>query len=140
MKEKFNEATLNRPEGDRPIDSPLLTIDLPSLIKQIKNEDAWTKNDRNAITVFKTPGMSVVLVAMHAHAEMTTQTTDGVLKIEVLDGKIKFNTLDESVEVKKAQLLTLHSGIPYSLLALEETTFLLTVAEDEPVDTGSQII
>ena len=43
MKEKFNEATFNRPEGDRPIDSPLLTIDLPSLIKQIKNEDDGRK-------------------------------------------------------------------------------------------------
>ena len=32
MEEKYNEATINRPEGDRPIDSPAVLIDLPSFI------------------------------------------------------------------------------------------------------------
>ena len=129
MEETFNEATANRPKGERPIDSPLLLIDLPSLIEQLKSEDAWTKNDRNAITVFKTTGMNIVLVALHIYAEMPTHTTDGILSVKVLEGKIKFNTPDESLEIKKGQLLTLHAGIPHSLLALEETSFLLTIAQ-----------
>ncbi len=38
MQEKFNDATPNRPQGERPIDSPLLLIDLPELVKQIKSK------------------------------------------------------------------------------------------------------
>lgn len=129
MEEKFNESTPNRPQGDRPIDSPLLHIDLPALIQQIKKEDAWNKNDRNAITVFKTPGMTIVLVALHAYAEMPTHTADGMISAQVLEGSIKFNTADESLTVNKGQLLTLHAGIPHSILATEETTFLLTVTQ-----------
>ncbi|MDP9229278.1 MAG: hypothetical protein M3O67_01240, partial [Bacteroidota bacterium] len=104
MQEKHNEATINRPEGDRPIDAPLMLIDLPSLIEQIKTEDAWSKNDRNAITAFKTDGMRIVLVALHENAEMTPHETDGVLSIQVVEGKIKFKTEQESVDVYKGQV------------------------------------
>ena len=129
MQEKFNEATQNRPQGERPIDSPLLLINLPALTKQIKEEEAWRKNDRNAITVFKTTGMNIVLIAMHAHAEMKTHTAPGTISVQVLDGNIKFNTADESLEIKKGQLLTLHAGVSHSVLAVEESVFLLTMAK-----------
>ena len=129
MIEKFNEATNNRPQGERPIDSPLLLINLPELTKQVKTEDAWSKSDRNAITVFKTTGMNIVLVALHAHAEMKTHTAQGTISVQVLDGTIKFNTADEFLEIKKGQLLTLHAGIPHSILATEEVVFLLTMCK-----------
>ncbi len=128
MEEKFNEATRNRPQGERPIDSPLLLINLPALITQIKTEDAWNKNDRNAITVFKTAGLNIVLVALHAHAEMKTHTAQGTISINVLEGALKFNTPDESLEITKGKLLTLHAGIPHSVLAIEDAVFLLSIS------------
>ncbi|HKZ67428.1 MAG TPA: hypothetical protein VJ111_13770 [Chitinophagaceae bacterium] len=129
MKEKFNDATRNRPQGERPIDSPLLLINLPELTKQIKSEDAWQKNDRNAITVFKTPGVNTVLVALHANAGMETHTAPGILSLQVLDGTISFSTADEFVQIKKGQLLTLHAEIPYTVLATEESVLLLTISK-----------
>lgn len=128
MEEKYNEATINRPEGDRPIDSPLLLIDLPLYIKQIKNEEAWKKNDRNAITVFKTESMRIVLIALHADAEMQTHSAEGVISVQVIDGKIKFIADIASVEVSKGQVVTLHSGLSHSVQAVEETIVLLTIA------------
>lgn len=53
MEEKYNEATLQRPEGDRPMHAPLVDIDLPVFIKQIKQESTWKESGRNVITVFK---------------------------------------------------------------------------------------
>lgn len=129
MKEKFNEATSNRPQGERPIDSPLLQIDLPALTRQIKSEEAWTKNDRNAITIFKTPGVNIVLIALHAHAEMPKHTAQGIISVQVLEGSVKFSTDDEFIDIKKGQLVTLHAGIPHSVLATEEAIFLLTISK-----------
>ena len=57
MDEKFNEATKNRPAGDRLLDSPVVLMDIPTFIKQLRNEKAWEENDRNSITVFKTGKM-----------------------------------------------------------------------------------
>jgi quercetin dioxygenase-like cupin family protein len=127
MEEKFNEATKQRPEGDRVMDAAMVTIDLPSFIKQIKQESPWRNKDRNAITVFKTNGMRIVLIALHAGAEMKTHTADGIISLQVIDGRMKFNAGNRSVELAKGQMLALHKGIPHSVVAVEETIFLLTL-------------
>ena len=81
---KFNEATTQRPHGDRIMDAPLVTIDLQSSTKQIKEEKSWKDTDQNAITVFKTDGMRIVLIALHKDAEMSTHTADGMISVQVL--------------------------------------------------------
>lgn len=127
MEEKFNEATHLRPEGDRAMDAPLVTIDLPLFIKQIKQESTWKDKDRNAITVFKTNGMRLVLIALHTGAEMKTHTADGIISVQVIDGRMKFIADNRSVELNTGQMLALHKDIPHSVLAIEETIFLLTL-------------
>jgi len=127
MEEKFNEATQQRPEGDRVIDAAMVTIDLPSFIKQVKQESSWKDEDRNAITVFKTNGMRIVLIALHAGAEMKTHTADGIISVQVIDGRMKFTADNHSVELNKGQMLALHKGVPHSVGAIEETIFLLTL-------------
>src|SRR5450631_4408032 len=113
MEEKFNEATQQRPDGGRLIDAAMVTIDLPSFVKQIKQEAPWKDTDRNAITVFKTNGMRLVLIALHAGAEMKTHTADGIICIQIIDGRMKFSVADRSVELNKGQMLALHKDIPH---------------------------
>ncbi len=127
LEEKFNEATTQRPQGDRVLDAQQVTIDLPSFIKQIRNEQAWKDSDRNAITVFKTNGMRIVLIALHKGAQMIKHTAEGMISVQVLEGQMQFNTDERSVDLGKGQMLALHTGIPHSLLAREETVFLLTL-------------
>ena len=131
MENKSNEATPQRPEGDRLIDALLVTLDLPSFIKQIKEEEAWKNSDRNAITVFKTNGLRIVLVALHKDAEMKKHTANGILYFQVVEGHVQFNANEQSVELKTGQALTLHKEIPHSVSAKEETVFLLTLTTHE---------
>ena len=84
MEEKSNEATPQRAAGEHVLDASLVSIDITTFIEQLRNEKPWKESDRNAITVFKTNGMRIVLIA-------------------------------------------LHKGIPHSVLAQEETIFLLTL-------------
>ena len=127
MEEKSNEATTQRPQGGRIMDAPLVTIDLRSFKEQIRNEKAWKDSDRNAITVFKTNGMRIVLIALHKGAEMIKHTANGIISLQVLKGKMMFNTDDQSTKLSKGQMLTLHQGIPHSLVAKKKTIFLLTL-------------
>ena len=127
MEIKYNEATPQRPEGDRSIDAALIAIDLPSFVKQIKEESTWKESDRNAITVFKTNGLRIVLIALHKDAEMARHIADGIISVHVLEGQMQFNTEWRSIELSKGQMLALHERIPHSVLALEETIFLLTL-------------
>ncbi len=129
MQEKYNEATINRPEGDRPVDAPVVLIDIPDFIEQIKDERAWDKNDRNAITVFKSDKMRIVLVALHKNAEMQTEHPKNIFSIQLIKGKIRLYTNEKSVEMNKEQLLVLHENIPYKVEAVKKSIFLLTVVE-----------
>ena len=127
MEEKSNEATIQRPQGDRIMDAPLVTIDLRSFTKQIREEKAWKDSDRNAITVFKTDGMRIVLIALHKDAEMKKHTADGMISVQVMEGQILFTTEDQSIELGQGEMLALHKNVPHSVLAKEETIFLLTL-------------
>ena len=127
MKEKFNNATTQRPEGERTIDAALVTIDMNSFIELIKKEKVWEESDRNAITVFKTNSMCIVLIALRKGAEMNKHKADGLISLQVLEGQIMFKTDEQTVELGKGQMLALHEAILHDVLAKEETIFLLTL-------------
>ena len=128
MEEKSNEATSQRPQGNRPIDASLVEINLPAFIKQIKEEEAWINADRNAITVYKTNALCIVLIALHKGAEMKRHNAAGIISIQIIEGHILFTTDEKNVELYKGQMLALHESIPHSVLAKEETIFLLTLS------------
>lgn len=130
---KQNNPTDLRPEGDRILDAPMVQIDLNENIRIIKEEEAWQKSDRNAITIFKTNGMRIVLVALHKSAELATHTASGILCVQVLDGEIKFSTNNQEVVMSKGNMVTLHKDLPHSVYAMKESVFLLTLA------TGFQV-
>jgi hypothetical protein len=129
MEERYNEATINRPEGDRAIDSPAVLIDLPSYIEQIKSEKAWEENDRNSIAVFKSNKMRIIIGALHKNAEMHTEHPDNIFSVQVIKGRLKLHTNEKVIEVEKDQILALHEHIPYRIEAVKKTTFLLTLVE-----------
>ena len=126
MEKKFNESTSQRKQ-DHLLDAPLVSINIPAFIEQLKQESTWKESDRNSITVFKTNGMRIVLIGLHAGAEMAKHTANGLISVQVLEGQIKFTIDDQSVELNKGQMLALHQNIPHSVLAIQETIFLLTL-------------
>ena len=128
MENKFNDATPQRPEGKRPIDAPIVLINLNDFKEQIKDEPSWKDSDRNAITMFKSDTFRLVLVALHEGAVLNPHTAKGVISLQVLEGKIKFTTDKETVELEKGQLLVLHEAISHSVEAKKDSTFLLTLA------------
>ena len=125
---KSNESTPLRPEGERELDAPMVTIDLFSLKTQIKEEETYKNSDRNAITVFKSEGMRIVLVALHEGAEMKTHTAPGIISVQVLEGNISFKTEQKTADRTAGQMLALHAGIPHSVIAKKDSVFLLTLS------------
>ena len=129
MENKINESTPNRPKGNRIIDAPLVNFDLNEFMSQIKTEKAWLEHDRNAITLFKSNELSIVLIALHKDAEMVKHKAKGIITLQVMEGLINFSTDEQTVKLTAGQIIVLHDGIPHNVLALEESTFLLTVTE-----------
>lgn len=101
MENKSNEATPQRPEGARLINAPLVEMDLNGFIAQIKAESTWAKSDHNAITIFKGDSMRVVLIGMHENAELKTHSANGIINVQVLEGKIDFTSEQQTVLLEK---------------------------------------
>lgn len=131
MEIKRNEATINRPEGDRVIDAPFVFINLPGFIAQLKEEEAWHKNDRNGITVFKTDNVTMVLTALHAGAEIRDNDVDGIVSLQVLEGSARITTSEGDIEAGEKDIVALHPNVRHSIKALSDTVLLLTNNETE---------
>ena len=126
MERKRNEPTLNRPEGDRVLDAAYVFIDINEYTQQIRDENAWHKNDRNGITVYKTDQLTMVIVGLHPKAILKNNVVDGIVTLQVMQGSIRVTTPDGDVEVKQNQLITFQRCIDHSIESLEESVLLLT--------------
>jgi quercetin dioxygenase-like cupin family protein len=120
------------PVIERPLDAPLLTFDIPTLLSQIKREDSWPKGARNGMTLFKEQALRVVLVAMHAGTVIPSHRAESPISLQVIEGTIKFSTEAQTLTLSTGQLLTLQAGIPHTVEAVEEAAFLLTLATETP--------
>lgn len=129
---KFNNPTDLRPEGERILNAPLVHMDLKEFAKMIKSEKAWKEKDRNAMTVYKTDGMRMVLIALHKNAVLERHTANGVISVQVLEGEINFSTDDQTVNLKEGQAIALHKMIPHEVTAIKEAVFLLTLNTFKP--------
>jgi quercetin dioxygenase-like cupin family protein len=121
------DATALRPEGDRVLDAPLVEMDLNNFIVQIKNEITWATTDHNSITILKSDNTTVVLIGIHKNAELKKHKAYGAIHVQVLEGKINFCTEQQTVSLQRGQMIALKADIPHSVLALEDSFFLLTV-------------
>ncbi len=126
MEIKFNEGTLNRPEGERVLNAPLVFVDIRQYAEQLQTENAWKKNDRNGITVFKNEYLTIVLICLHQNAMINENSIDGLSTIHVLEGKVKMNFDETETELSDNQLLVLYPGIKHTVKALEDSILLLT--------------
>ena len=131
MELKRNEATINRPEGDRVLDASYVFVDLPEFLSQLKEEKAWKKNDRNGITVYKSDVLTIVLTVMHEGAIAPENVTDELLTLQVIEGTIKVTTVNGDVELKQHQLISFHSKVPHSITATTEAAFMIWSYRDQ---------
>ncbi len=125
---KSNDATPLRPEGGRMLDSSLVEMDLYQFIEQVRSETKWNESDRNSITIFKSDAMRIVLMGLHKKASLKSHKANGVISVQVLEGKINFETDRQQVILEPGQMIALHENIMHSVDALEESFFLLTLS------------
>ncbi len=133
MEIKRNEATLLRPEGDRVIDAPYVFMNLDEFRKQVKDEEAWEKGDRNGITIFKTDNLTTVLSCLHKDASIKENSVDGLFQVQVLDGKIRISTDDGDAEMKEGEMIVFHPNVRHSIEALKKSTLLLQTINEKNV-------
>lgn len=87
----------------------------------------------------------MVVVGLHEKAILKNNVVDGIVTIQVFEGRIRVTTPDGDIELKPNQIVTFHRCIDHSVEALDESVLLLTnnTTKRESLDDGddsSQIL
>ena len=59
-------------------------------------------------------------------AAIKDNRVDGLVTLQVLEGRIRVTTIDGDFELKEKQLINLHANEPHSIEAVTEAAFLLS--------------
>ena len=132
MSIKINDATSNRPEGHRLIDAPAVQVNFTDFVKQLKEEKAWETSDRNAITVFKTQGVTVVITALHKGASLTDLQVDGLLMLQLMEGTVTVYHEGATVKLNNLEMLILHAATASCITADQECVLQLSYIKTIP--------
>jgi quercetin dioxygenase-like cupin family protein len=114
-------------KGRKQITAMLHTFDLPDLIEKMKHKHTWIKGELNAMVLYKSSETQIVLAALHQETEIRSFQADESATIQVIEGKLKFRTIKETVTLEKGQMLTIHENIKYRITAKDETVMLMTI-------------
>ena len=114
-------------EAIKPLDPSSYTLDLPSLIENMKHSFDWEKGELNAMILLKRPEKQIVLTALHEGTIIESFQANDSVTFQIIEGKLKFHTTKESVTLKRGQCLALHENIMYTLTSRKETVYLLTI-------------
>ena len=121
-----HDTTHRRPHTP-PLASPFLEFDLDREIHQMHEEAGWGSG-RNAKTLIKYDDLRVVLMVLKAKMRVPEHRTDGRLTVQMLSGRIEVRALGRTFDLHAGSLLALDRDAPHDVEAIQDSTFLLTIA------------
>ena len=78
---------------------PALSFDLSGEQELLRREESYRGGDRNAKTLVKEHGLSVVLTVMRSGARLQEHKTAGPLSIQTLAGHIRLHALQDTIDL-----------------------------------------
>ena len=114
--------------SDRPLEIPLLHVQLTKQLERLRQEPTWRTSGRNAITLTKEPGLRLVLMLLGKGSRIPEHRAAGPLTLHVLTGSMTFRAGDRAETLASGELIVLESAIAHEVEALEESACLLTLA------------
>jgi quercetin dioxygenase-like cupin family protein len=122
----------NNPRPERLLHGPLQCFDVEVEVSRLREEKEWRQGRRNAITLRKEGGLSVVLLVMRAGDRLEEHSAPGPISLSVREGRVRFAAGDAAVEAGAETVLACDAGVRHSVEALEDAVCLLNIAAGSP--------
>lgn len=101
------------------------TFSLPNLFAEQHASGAKKPTPR---LLFDGPELKVILFYMPANAQLAEHLAPGQITIHALFGRLRVGAAGTATELPAGTMLTLERRAPHDVMALEESSFLLTIA------------
>lgn len=118
----------SHPESERAMQTPLQAFGIEEEVERLRAEKEWREGRRNAITLRKGEGFSVVLLVMRAGDRLAECSAPGPISVAVREGRIRFTTEEEAVEAGVETLITCGANVEHAGEALEDALCVVTIA------------
>ncbi len=105
-----------------------MVLDLGAALTELHGQSAGWQS-RGAVTLVKEGGMSLVLTHLHAGATLQEHAARGPATVQVLDGHVRMEIGDESIDVPAGRLVAFKGSVRHKVEALEDSALLLTILE-----------
>lgn len=115
----------------RVLTAPFMDFSINEEVEKLRNEPAWLKGDRNAVTLQKDSNLRVVLTSLRKGTTLHEHKVVGPITLFVLSGKLNFIVGLEKVSVGANKFIVLEKAIPHNVEALEDVAFILTLIQPQ---------
>ncbi len=124
-KEPLN--TKSSGEVNRSFNVSLSTFNLLTLIEKMKTKPTMIDGDLHSMVLLNRPDKQIVLTTFDKGTEINSFQSNEKMIVQVIWGKLRFHTHEESLILSRGELLTVQKKKPYILTTGEKTVFLLTL-------------
>ena len=114
--------------SDRPDAGPFVHVRLAEEAARLQTEPAWINGDRNAITLTKRAGLTLVLTVLRRGAVLREHHAPAPTTLQVVSGRMALRAGERTLTLGPGDVVTMEAGLPHAGEALEDTAFLLTIA------------
>ena len=106
-------------------------LDIAAADRELRSEDAYKLDGHTARTFVREPAMRVVLIAMRAGAKIAEHHAQETASIHALTGHIRLRLPQRTVDLPAGHVLVLPPQLPHDVEAVDDATFLITLAHRE---------
>jgi quercetin dioxygenase-like cupin family protein len=115
----------------RPLRRPVL-VDVGAEASTLLDEPEWTTRDRNSRTLATTDRLRVVLTALRAGAQLSSEESNDTLAVQALRGELELRVDGMDLELRAGQLATVEQPREWRVRAATDALLLLTVGLGNP--------
>ncbi len=109
-------------------------FDTERIFEKLADEEHGGIDGHRQITLFKSGTSTVVAFLFSQGGELPEHRAQGVVTIQVIEGRLNVETPDERHAVGAGGILILRPGIAHDVTAEEASKMILTVHLRKPVD------
>jgi len=104
-------------------------------------KDVTYNADKPMITVmFETTFTKEIRIAMQQGTLMKKHKTPFPIVIQIIEGEINFGVQEETLNLKKGELIALDGGIPHDLSAVSDSIIRLTLTKSDEINRVKTVI
>ena len=116
-----------RQHPEERFDPPQLQINLQDVAARLRNEPTAEYGKHRQETLYRYGPLTIALFVFEQGASMAQHKAEGVVTVQVLQGRLRMSADGERHDLPTGSLLVLAPGVSHDVLAMEPTRMLLTV-------------